>query len=117
MGRDSVTLNFTWNTAGFAYDNYSVSVYAEPLQGEIDIADNNYSFLGYIHVGVQGDISGPTQGVYDGVVNMRDINYMILRFNSKPSSSNWNPNADVNNDLVCNMRDIQIAILHFNQHE
>jgi hypothetical protein len=48
---------------------------------------------------------------------MRDINYLILRFNSKPDSPNWNPNADVNNDRTVNMRDIQIAILYFNQHE
>ncbi|HUW49117.1 MAG TPA: NosD domain-containing protein [Patescibacteria group bacterium] len=116
-GRDSVTLNFTWNTAGFAYENYTVSVYAEPLQGEIDIADNNYTCTGYIHVGVQGDISGPTQGVYDGVVNMRDINYMIAQFNAKPTSPNWNPNVDVNDDGIVNMRDIQIAILNFNKHE
>jgi len=36
---------------------------------------------------------------------------------TNPSSPNWKPNADVNNDGVCNMRDIQIAILNFNKHE
>jgi basic membrane protein A len=29
-----------------------------------------------------GDVSGPTQGVPDGIINMRDINYLILRFNT-----------------------------------
>ena len=28
------------------------------------------------------DVSGPTQGVPDGTINMRDINYLIQRFNS-----------------------------------
>jgi len=42
---------------------------------------------------------------------------MITLFNTYPFSSNWNPNADVNNDVTVNMRDIQIAILNFNKHE
>ena len=66
---------------------------------------------------VPGDISGPTQGVYDGTCNMRDIQYLILLFTTKPSSPNWNPNADINNDATVNMRDISIAILNFNKHE
>jgi hypothetical protein len=50
-------------------------------------------------------------------VNMRDIAYLISRFNTKPAPPNWNPNTDVNSDGVCNMRDIAIAILNFNKHE
>ena len=48
---------------------------------------------------------------------MRDVSYLIIRFNSKPNSANWNPNADINNDGTVNMRDISIAILNFNKHE
>jgi len=70
-----------------------------------------------VHVGVPGDVSGPTIGVYDGTANMRDINYMIQLFNTNLSSPNWKPNADVNNDGTVNMRDIQIAILNFGKHE
>jgi hypothetical protein len=84
---------------------------------EIDIADNNCTCSFTVHIGVPGDVSGPTQGVYDGTCNMRDIQYLILRFNTNPSSPNWNPNADVNGDNTVNMRDIQIAILNFNKHE
>ncbi len=116
-GRDSVILNFTWNTAGFAFGNYTVNVYAEPLQGEIDIADNNYTCTTPVHVGVPGDISGPTQGIYDGTVNMRDIALMIAQFNSKPTSPKWNPNVDVNDDGVVNMKDIAICVVYFNKHE
>jgi hypothetical protein len=49
-------------------------------------------------MGVPGDVSSVTPDVYDGTVNMRDIQYMILLFNTKPGSANWNPNADVNDD-------------------
>jgi outer membrane protein assembly factor BamB len=117
LSGNSKTITFTWNTTLFGFGNYTLSIYAEQLPEETDTSDNNYTCVLPVHVGVPGDISGPAQGVYDGTCNMRDIQYLILLFNSRPDSSNWNPNADVNNDGVVNMRDIQIAILNFNKHE
>ena len=114
-GRNQTILNATWQTATYTKGNYTVRVVADTVPGETDITDNNYTWI--VHVGVPGDVSGSTQGVYDGTVNMRDIQYMILLFNAKPGSAKWNPNADVNNDLVVNMRDINIAIMNFNKHE
>lgn len=108
---------FSWNTSGFVYGNYTLRAAADVVPGETDTADNNYTSSVPVHVGVPGDISGLTQGIYDGTCNMRDISYMILLFNTRPSSPNWNPNADVNDDGVVNMRDIAIAILNFNKHE
>jgi hypothetical protein len=108
---------FVWNTTGFAYGNCTLKVVADIVPGETDVANNNCTCGIPIHVGVPGDVSSATPRVYDGTTNMRDIAYMIMLFNTRPTSSNWNPNADVNNDGVCNMRDIAIAILHFNQHE
>jgi hypothetical protein len=116
-GGDSTTLTFTWDTTGVSYGLYEVSAVADPVPDETDIADNNYTCPMLVHVGVPGDVSGTTQGVYDGVVNMRDITYAILVFNTNPSSPNWKPNADINNDGTVNMRDIQIQILNFNKHE
>ena len=99
------------NTSELAYGNYTISASAGP--GET----NNGSCSTPIHVGVPGDVSGLAQGFYDGTTNMRDISYMILLFNTRPSSTDWKPNADVNNDDVVNMRDIAIAIINFNKHE
>jgi parallel beta-helix repeat protein len=112
-----VTLNFVWNVSGLAYGNYTIEAAAESVLGETNTANNNCTCDMPVHVGVPGDISGPTQGVYDGITNMRDISYLILLFTTKPSSPNWNPNADINNDGTVNMRDIQIPILNFNKHE
>jgi hypothetical protein len=117
LNRTTAVLVFTLNTTGVAYGNYTICGYAEPVLGEADTADNNCTCIIPVHIGVPGDVSGPTVGVYDGTTNMRDINYTIILFNTKPSSPNWNPNADVNGDAVVNMRDIQIEILHFNQNE
>jgi ABC-type transport system substrate-binding protein len=73
------------------------------------------------------DVSGPSLGIQDGIVNMRDITYLIQHFNAKASISGslpdpkWvgtygNGGVDPYGDRVCNMRDITHAILHFN-HE
>jgi parallel beta-helix repeat protein len=114
-GKNRTILNYTWQTSGYSIGNYTVSATATTVPGETDIADNDCAWM--IHVGVPGDVSSVTPGVYDGTVNMRDIAYMILLFNAKVSSPKWNPNADVNNDGTVNMRDIAIAIFNFNQHE
>ena len=111
------TLSFIWNTTGFAYGNYTINAYVEPLLEETEISNNNFTSAVPVHVGVPGDVSGPIVGAYDKTVNMRDIYYVILHFNTDPSSLNWKPNADVNDDGTVNMRDVQIAILNFNQHE
>jgi peptide/nickel transport system substrate-binding protein len=75
------------------------------------------------------DVNGPTMGVSDGIVNMRDIQYLIIHFNAKalragkPLDSKWvgvygaNGGVDPYGDRTCNMRDIQGAILHFNHKE
>jgi len=111
----TATITLPWNTTDFSKKNYTISASATSVPGETDGTDNNCTWT--VHVGVPGDVSSSVQGAYDGTVNMRDITYIILMFNTKPSSSKWNPNADVNNDLIVNMRDISIAILNFNKHE
>ncbi|HUW48793.1 MAG TPA: NosD domain-containing protein [Patescibacteria group bacterium] len=113
--RSFVSTTFIWNTSGLAFGNYTLLALADTVPGETDISDNNCTET--VHVGIPGDVSGPEPGVYDKVVDMRDINYTILLFNTNSSSPNWKPNADINNDGTVNMRDIQIAILNFNKHE
>jgi len=113
----STTAMFTLNTTGFAYGNYTVRAYAEQLPEEADTSDNYYTCGTSVHVGVPGDISGPVQGVYDGKCDMRDISYLMVRFNSELGSVKWSPNADINSDGSVNMRDVQIAILNFNKYE
>ena len=72
------------------------------------------------------DVSGPTVGVSDGIVNMRDSNYLLQHFNARapipgqPPDPKWvgvygaNGCVDPSGDRICNMRDIQGCILHFN---
>jgi parallel beta-helix repeat protein len=113
----STTMTFALNTTDLAYGNYTLSAYAWPVPEEADVADNNYTCTYSVHVGLAGDVSGPAVGVYDGTANMRDIQYLILLFNTNPSSQNWKPNADINDDATVNMRDIQLCIFNFGKRE
>jgi parallel beta-helix repeat protein len=112
---NSTVYGFALNTTGFTLGNYTAWAYVSPCSDETDTSDNNRSVN--IRVVIPGDVSSTTQGVPDGIVNMRDIAHMIVLFNTKPSSINWNPNADVNDDNTINMRDIAIAVINFNKHE
>jgi len=114
-GRNQTIWIYTWQTSSYSKENYTISASATAVPGETDSTDNNCTWT--VHVGVPGDVSSSVQGAYDGTVNMRDAQYMILQFNTKPSSLKWKPNVDVNNDLVVNMRDMQIVIMNFNKHE
>jgi len=38
--RNSTTITFTWNTAGFAKGNYTITAYATPVPNETDTTDN-----------------------------------------------------------------------------
>jgi hypothetical protein len=110
LNSETRTITFTWNTTGFAYGNYTISAYATPVDGEKNTKDNNCTG-GTVLVDVAGDVSGPTQGVPDGIVNIRDINYIVQLFLTRPP--NWNPNADINNDGVVNIREINIIVQNF----
>lgn len=113
MSGDSATLPLILNTTTLQYGNYTLWAYADPVPDEANTLDNNYTCNLQVHVGVPGDISGPTPGVYDDITNMRDIGYLILLFTTNPGSPNWNPNADINDDHIVNMRDIGIACNNF----
>jgi outer membrane protein assembly factor BamB len=114
---NSTTEVFPWNTTGFAYDNYTIWAYAWPVSDEAETDDNNCTCGFPVHVGVPGDVSSSTPGVYDKVTNMFDIAYLISLYQTKPNKPPWYPNADVDNNGVVDMMDIAIAIYYFNQRE
>ena len=117
------TIMLTWNTTGVAYGNYTVSAYALPVPGQTNTTNTNCTG-GWVIVSIIGDITGPN-GWPDGQVNMRDVAIVVRAFGSdgpnylyagSHASSNWNPNADLNNDGTVNMRDIALVARNFGQH-
>lgn len=107
--QSSTTLTFTWNTAGFAKGNYTISAYAWPVPGETDTADNTF-IDGWVYVGIPGDIN------VDGFVELMDFYCASSAFGSKPGDPNWNPNADINDDEFVELMDFFIISQHFGEH-
>jgi hypothetical protein len=103
------SIDFVWNTTGFAYNNYTISAYAWPVAGETNTANNNLT-AGTVYVGIPGDVNG------DGTVNILDAIALGNAFLATPSSPNWNPNADINGDGIENVLDAIILGNHFLQH-
>jgi parallel beta-helix repeat protein len=109
LGMTNCTLGFRWNTTGFAFGNYAVTAYADPVPSETNTANNNVTG-GTIYVGIPGDVNG------DGTVDILDAIVQGNSFLATPRSSNWNPNADINGDNIVNILDAIILSNHFLQH-
>lgn len=107
--RNSTILDIQWPTSGFAMGNYTISAHLEPVPGESDIEDNNYT-VGYTMITILGDVNG------DGKVDMRDIGYVARKYGRSPASPLWDSNADINDDAKIDMRDIGIIARHYGQH-
>lgn len=60
---------------------------------------------------ILGDVNG------DGKVNVFDLYALGKAYNSTPGTSNWNPNADLNNDLIVNTEDLSIINDNYGHHE
>jgi parallel beta-helix repeat protein len=119
--RNSAVLSITWDTAGFAKGNYTISAFAQPILGEVDIADNNLTG-GCITVSRIGDLTGGTSIVWDfvpdGKVDGKDVAVVAICFGSASGCQPpwvWNPNCDVNNDGKVDGKDIAIVAMRFGQ--
>jgi parallel beta-helix repeat protein len=106
--RDSVILNFTWNTAGFAKGNYTISAYATPVPGEIDTADNTY-IGGTVKVTILGDVDG------DSKVTILDVVKITSIYASKPGDPKFNPNCDIDDDGKITILDVVSCTSHYGQ--
>jgi len=114
--RNSTTITFTWNTAGFAKGNYTIKAVAEALPGETDTTDNTLTD-GWVLVTIPGDINA------DQKVNILDCIILANHFGHTngnghtPSTEEWQKclNSDINSDNKVNILDCIILAGHFGQ--
>jgi parallel beta-helix repeat protein len=110
------TISFTWNTTGFAKGIYTISAYAEPVQGETNTANNNFTD-GFVYVSMVGDLTGTTLFVPDGKCDGRDITVVVKCFGSKLGDPRYNPNCDIFNRGKIDGRDITVVAKNFGKHD
>lgn len=96
---NSTTITFTWNTAGFAKGNYTMSAYAEPVPGETITGDNTH-IGGIVIVTIPGDVNG------DRKVDASDLVDLRKAYGSTFGSPTWNSNCDVNGDNKVDVLDL-----------
>jgi hypothetical protein len=114
-GRQAV-VSLLWNTAGFAYGNYTLEAVADTVPNETNTANNNFN-AGLIKVTIPGDING------DFNVTLPDLVLLANAYGTTPASGGtppargtWNPNADINNDGKVSLQDLVIMANHYGQH-
>ena len=115
IGVKTVTLNvgnikattFLWTTTGFPIGVHAIWAYAQPVAGETDVADNNFTD-GNVRITNKGDIAPEF-----GIVDIFDIVTVASTFGSVPGDYNWNPVADMNNDLIVDIFDIVVVASNF----
>lgn len=106
---NSTNITLSWNTTGVAYGNYTISAYAPPVSDETNTTNNNCTG-GLVAVSIPGDLNG------DFKINLSDLAIFVQAYGSKPDSSNWNPNVDINDEGIVGLTDLVILAQHYGQH-
>ena len=71
---------------------------------------DNYPLMKPICILIRGDMN------LDGRVNSQDLYLLSSSYGSKPGYSNWNPNADIDDNGIVDLPDLVILALHYGQH-
>ena len=100
----SIVFWLFWDTTNCSRA-YVISANVTPLEGEIRLDDNVFTF-GIVKVSCVGDING------DYVTDAKDFVLVKKAIPSMPSSPNWNANANMNDDGVIDAKDYQIVKTH-----
>ena len=102
VSNDSTILVSVWNTAGFAKGNYTITVYASPVLGEINISDN-ISTECWIIITIPGDVDGDFQ------FDIYDIVRICAAYGSELGDLEYEANCDVDGDGDVDIYDVVIA--------
>ncbi len=104
--KTSTTTVFEWNTTGFVKGNYTIKAYAEPVQGETDILDNNFTD-GWVFVAMVGDVDA------NGKVDMIDLWEVARHFGIDYPDPRYEPNFDIDDNGKMDMVDVWLTAREF----
>ncbi len=122
----SRSIAFFWNTSsyhppmGAPRGNYTITVIAEPIPGEMDVVNNNQT-SGWVLVSIVGDITGPEDWP-DDQCDMRDVGKVARVFEVDPAQTAWDPNCDITGEIAglpdneIDMHDVSLVAKHFGEN-
>jgi hypothetical protein len=102
------TVAILWNTTDWAYGNYTISAYAEPVSGEINTTNNTCSD-GWVVVTIPGDVDG------DRDVDILDVVRITSIYASKLGDAIFKPNSDIDGDRAITILDVVLCTGHYGQ--
>lgn len=90
---------------------FELKVHAEPVQGEIDLLDNNFTG-GVVYIGIPGDMNG------DGKLNVKDVYAVAKAYGTSlegpnPPGRTYVPECDINGDDKVDVKDFYIVCKHY----
>ena len=109
---NSATITLTWNTAGFAHGNYTISANVTLAMGETNSESSVFTLAGAREVTIPGDVNG------DGVVNILDVAQIaahwgqVVPISAPPDLAN----ADVNCDGIVNILDVSVCAANWGSY-
>jgi len=99
MSGGTTSLQLTWNDSSFQLGYYNLSARVPNMSAGTSVV-----------LTIPGDIIG------DFKVELQDLAALAQAYDSKPGDSNWNPNADIDNNGVIGLSDLVILAQHYGQH-
>jgi hypothetical protein len=106
---NSTTLTFTWNTSEFVKGNYTLWAYAEPVQGETDTADNNFT-NGWVIVTMPGDVVEPYFEV-----DIFDVTAICICYDQTIGQPLYQPDYDIDYNGIIDIYDLVTACINYGQ--
>ncbi len=110
----SATIQFVWNTTGYALSNYTISASAEIVPEEVDTADNTLT-KGWVVVTIMGDVDGNFKVDILDVVRITGI-YGSARGDPDPLMPPFAPNSDLDDDGTITILDVVKCTTHYGEH-
>jgi hypothetical protein len=102
---------FTWDTTGFPTGNYTLTVYAVPVENETKTANNQLTNATPILVTIPGNVNG------DQKVDILDVVEITSIYATNSTNPLFNSNSDINNDQKITILDVTICTSHYGQKE
>lgn len=103
------TVTIQWDTTGSGKGNYTISVQADPVEGETDLTDNNSTATKEVCVTIPGDVDASFN------VDIFDIVGIAGSYQKAEGEPGYNPNHDIDGSGIINIFDVVIACNHYKQ--
>lgn len=101
ISQNSASVDFEWNTTGYAEGNYSLKAHVFPVDGEIDMENNTFAF--WVLVTIAGDVDGNRK------VNIFDIVMIAGSYGAVAGDPGYIPNCDIDGSSTIDIFDVVLA--------